>query len=201
MLTSYVDLNVQLKIDFTQIAVLSLLQRSLKYFPLLVIVTHSHALTKMVTDAKQGVWPPRGAIWNFVSGESNRCSRDDRYFTLRFHTTSQLSFRWNKPDNNVWTDDWIRSCSSALPLVPKQEVKWGVGVPIITQQLPPSETWPIKKRVRDGEAHTPTRCLCNADASSGHGSILVAAWERRPAERHCNAWRGGESIVERIKPG
>lgn len=96
-----------------------------------------------------------------------------------------------QPDNNVWSEDWIRSCSSAPLLALKQEVKWGVGVPIITQQLPPSETWPIKKRVRDGDAHTPTRCLGNADASSGHGSILVAAWERRPAERHCNAWRGG----------
>lgn len=47
-------------------------------------------------------------------------------------------------------------------------------VPLIAQQLPSSETWPIKT-ARNGDTHTRR----DVNASSGHRSILVSAREGR----------------------
>ncbi len=101
----------------------------------------------------------------------------------------------NKGGLEMWWDiymkrGWQHACLIGLKIliglaVTHRQCHWlidrkwggrrrGSRVPIIAQQLPSSETWPIKT-AWDGDTHTHTHY--DVDASSGHGSILVSAGE------------------------
>lgn len=96
--------------------------------------------------------------------------------------------------NWPWSPDWIGTHSTAKVLVCWQDVRgkeMRSGVPVIAQQLPSSETWPIKT-AWNGHKHTHThRDVCAPSVYSGPGPPNIIAPQ---------LFGFGKSIAQKIKP-
>lgn len=109
---------------------------------------------------------------------------------------------WN---NSIFSESGgLRACLLNGPRNPVTQTRWflrtgseregnkGRTVPIITEQLPSTETWPIKTvHRRHAHGHTHARRAYDVAAPSGHPSILIPLLEHRP---NAIIWLG-ESIV------